>query len=396
MSRRSVLAASVAVVLVTVSIGAALASSRTASVSVAVPTTSVASPDPTDPPTPGLLSSGPGVLDSTCEEVCVRSLLETETLLSGPEAAIELLRSWYPLRPAIASSCHGYHHVVGRAAANLDPPPLLHTDECQYGYLHGFLQGVAVNSADAASFVAAGAEYCLGYSEVDALGNCGHGLGHATAVAAPDDLLGAVAACAVLTDTLQGPCSGGVLMEYGDDFLRAKSWGSTENSASIDNAEEATSVAGVDLYNLCDIVPSFAQQECYRRLWMFLGPLSDPAFDRASEVCDAVEEPKLQELCQVGFGGFAVDVEHRSENMLWPPETPADADQVARRIVSRCQTFSGPGWCLYGAIVATSSHLFAAGFPDELIPPYCDYVGPDLADHCTEAIGAAMALGGID
>ena len=126
-------------------------------------------------------------------------------------------------------SCHSAYHVIGQSAGSTTDDPwatfLAGTNDCNYGYVHGVVEGLMATVVDATTAVDEVATLCSypdGVVNDDdskaVLGNCFHGAGHALLKlrSVPTDALAdCAAAFADQTDVSSpvGVCADGVFME---------------------------------------------------------------------------------------------------------------------------------------------------------------------------------------
>lgn len=333
-----------------------------------------------------------------CDAECVRSLLTETTRADGPAAGIATYYDLADAQPGLSASCHGLFHVIGRAAAHDYEKHLgFRSRECQYGYIHGFMQGVAAQQpADTA--VSAVEEVCASFDdEVDVV-NCFHGAGHAMSLLAPTDLVATLEYCSMFeTSTSSLParlCADGALMEFGDDRLLQVGLLDGNNAASTESTGEPTDVSGIDPHTLCASLPVLFEGACASRLWMFVVSPDGPPVD-AVALCEKFDDPESAEECYIGFGQWEIQQVLGTPEALWPPTTPREADDVARLMADICEATTFAAECFLGVIPSTISHLYAAGFANELVPDVCSYVDSVHDEACTQATRRAELVGGV-
>jgi hypothetical protein len=389
-----------AISAVAVSTGSSSESVAGATPTSAVPddaATSTAAADTAD-----TADAGGGVGDDStggeqdCGLDCVAERVAEVTRREGVPAGFAYLEQVFIDQPQMRSSCHSLQHVVGRLGAQ-NPDMGFFSTDCQYGYLHGLLQGLGSTFSDPDAFVSEVKAYCARQSLDDAEA-CAHGVGHAAAVAAPADLVRAVRSCRNLGSlVLEGHCAGGALMEFGDDYLAKVGWFASTNSAASDNAAEATSVDGLDLQNLCTLIPEHLEDRCYERLWMFISPLYSDDFAAATRVCDEADGSAYV-LCYRGFGGSVpifLNLDGRY-NAFWPPDSAAEASRLAEAYAEVCVSTNEPGMCMAGVLISTTSHILAYGKDTDLLPPYCSALPPVHFTECLEGWRESARMAQVD
>lgn len=129
---------------------------------------------------------------SICESVetgkkqqCWDELLEQTVKQKGLDAAFELFTRLYQTDPDIPKACHGWSHILGKAAYELfrnnkDFILKKETAYCGYGFFHGFIEKLLQETGD----VKATREFCnyaskqLKDAAPGVYRNCLHGIGH--------------------------------------------------------------------------------------------------------------------------------------------------------------------------------------------------------------------------
>jgi len=126
---------------------------------------------------------------------CWDELLESTLAEQGLPAAFKLFIELYKSEPSVAKGCHGWGHVLGEGAYylfadNKDVVVPSEASYCGYGFYHGFLEELLVNTGDprkALDFCSYISERADARQTISVYVNCVHGIGHgSTSVAAED------------------------------------------------------------------------------------------------------------------------------------------------------------------------------------------------------------------
>lgn len=244
------------------------------------------------PPSPDLAS---------CDLACVEARAVDLVASDGPKFAI----GWVAAidDDGVRYSCHAVHHAVGRAAAVRSWPafPELVSLECQYGYLHGVLQGRAVRSS-LEEWMSATYRFCDALDK-KSKSECLHGLGHGAAVSASDDLFQVMLACNSLTGRASTPCADGAMMEFADDVWQRAGMLHWETGY----VDVETRFDPADTKELCERLPSKVASSCWTRAPDMVAPLygNDPL--RLGELCEAAPSPKDVDGCLYAAAVSAVE-----------------------------------------------------------------------------------------
>lgn len=152
-----------------------------------------------------------------CLETYYQGLVENR----GVDVAFSDLKKRYSVDTYVASNCHPFTHVIGRAAVDLYPTvskAYEHGDSfCWSGYYHGVLEGIIKNigvqnlQAEMDTICAdipGKSTYNFDYY------NCVHGLGHGVMELSGDDVFASLDQCDYLAGGWeQQSCDSGVFME---------------------------------------------------------------------------------------------------------------------------------------------------------------------------------------
>jgi len=334
-----------------------------------------------------------GQLDTPCDLRCATDRAVALVKAEGPEAAVAYADAIE--EPAVRMQCHGMFHAIGRAAAREGYPAYI-SDKCQYGYLHGVLQARALSFDDTDAFLDNVIEYCDELEGRDKR-ECRHGIGHALAVVTPGDIHAAMRTCARLPDKddMNGQCTGGLIMEYAEDFIRNQGLlsGETNNGTSSDEGISLTTVGDIDFETLCSTVPRNIQGECFRRISEFVFPLHPKDTDKFSEVCGSAPDESSYYQCHLGFGAQYIGTIVGRDPDLYPPTTPAQVERLGRMILDNCETYPEVGLCIESAVI-NFAHLYSAGYADR-VPPVCKMVKRRWLENCERGMREARQLAGI-
>jgi len=172
-----------------------------------------------------------------------------------PKAALETYQVKAETDTRVREVCHRLFHAIGRGAAKSGSDPwdvfMLGTGECNWGYVHGVVEGYL--EGDAASVIARAGALCTPRNDISTkdpyvssvAGNCTHGTGHAL-FHANEDPIAAETGC---REAFSDPesvlsCIDGVIMEFG-------------------NSDAAKAGAHADI---CARIQRDAKETCYRNI----------------------------------------------------------------------------------------------------------------------------------
>jgi hypothetical protein len=278
----------------------------------------------------------PAVDPARCDVPCVIAEAERITATQGPATALAWVSSIKD--DGTQYTCHAIHHAIGVLVgekSSPDFPPYL-TSDCQYGYLHGTLQGVATQisltnsksnqggSVDKInSWLSRGLSYCNSLrnsapgspSNVrNSVSECLHALGHGASVIEPQDLVGVMKTCSNFAE-IMFTCADGAMMEYADDIWNRAGWvhwetGYTEVETQFDPSTVET---------LCSSVSLRVAEACWHRIGSFVGPLFDGDPVKTGSVCLTAPTSEYRYACLYNAAVIAVENFNRSNNLQWPP-----------------------------------------------------------------------------
>jgi len=126
---------------------------------------------------------------------CWDELLESTLAEHGLPAAFKLFIELYRSEPSVAKGCHGWGHVLGKGAYHLfaDNKDVVVPNEasyCGYGFYHGFLEELLLNTGDpkgALDFCNYASERVAARQTIIVYVNCVHGIGHGSTSEAAED-----------------------------------------------------------------------------------------------------------------------------------------------------------------------------------------------------------------
>jgi hypothetical protein len=191
---------------------------------------------------------------------CLQAKYGAMVRSDGVTAALEDLRSQVAASPQLRFYCHETSHAIGRAAmavtGTLEGAFAAGFDVCDFGYYHGIVEGAAGQMSDA-EFEQAVPSLCreLATSNQLFFMQCTHGLGHAAARRANNDLVRGLEFCDALAGDRQmdarmlegalSACGTGVTMEW---FATAGANGGADGQAVTPEVSE--------LRDACQVVPA--------------------------------------------------------------------------------------------------------------------------------------------
>lgn len=312
----------------------------------------------TAPPVAAVSPTGNGAPD--CQEgaaLCLASEL-SEQYPSDPGTSLTQYAQAADADAALAVNCHAAYHVIGRAAgeSSVNAWATLRsgTNDCNFGFVHGVVEGLLADITEASTAVSEVAAVCTPpqkyADDYQTLGNCVHGAGHALlrTIGSPEEALqGCLEAFNAPAATT---CSEGLFMEYANDV----------STYGTDTA--ATS--------LCERVPTSFEASCWSNMgpvWFSGGSLPAEAFDGCQDAGDFVAD------CATSVGNVYTFV------MLARSSSPED-------ILTKCTEFSGDvaQGCFEGVSVSLTSAV-AQGAAEQ-----------DLVDAAVNNVVPAQARPGVD
>lgn len=317
----------------------------------------------------------------------VTSLIATHSLAS----IATIVETWTASTDNLRGYCHGLLRHAGAEFAKEKGLVEVPSTVCDYGLVHGLLYGYAEVAKDIDSYVLEVVQLCEKISPTSGppRDRCIHGIGHGLALVSQGNISVALDACDSLpTSEKYYQCTGGVVMEFGEDHLSAIGW-SVGHSA--ENSPTSISVDADLVATLCD----GRDATCHERYWMFVLPPRDMV--SGTEDGSLVESTCLRfsgtyELrqCLVGFGALAAllwTIFDIQDGVSYPPDSPEDADIVAKRAVSRCSKHPDLGLCLLGFIPSIASQVYSGQWP--YVPDFCSFVSGGDVESCEYAVRSA-------
>lgn len=266
--------------------------------------------------------------------VCVDDILYDIVSTDGTGASLAELRKIMRVDEDLALRCHDRTHIIGRwSGANTDVTTAMSHDDglCQYGYIHGVMEGVADVSSPA-EFKAKMPQMCVRWDGETYETECLHAVGHGAAAAVGDDVVEAVTYCDALADPdEQRHCAGGALMEYGNSWRRLvlaqRGTPEVPEGTQTPGAPGMSQITAEEAENICELLPDNYTLECYNRVVSFWGPVLDWDFDTFFARCGEVEDARERSGCAESAGEWINakhGVEAREEAVAACTAGPAD------------------------------------------------------------------------
>lgn len=227
-----------------------------------------------------------GSVDISKKQQCWDELLEQTVKHKGLDAAFQLFAELYQTDPSIPKACHGWAHILGKAAYELfrnnkDFILKKETSYCGYGFFHGFIEKLLQETGD----VKATREFCNYASKQlkdEAPGvyrNCLHGIGHGSIEVDDPKLWGnfqtmletGLKTCeAVLTDK-------GELIECFDGSFNAM-------QQNAYHGEYKLSIDRDDLFKYCRMQKEQYWDSCYYEFTGLIGEVTKHDFKKAASL----------------------------------------------------------------------------------------------------------------
>ena len=326
------------------------------------------------------------LMNAGCEVECLIEIAVEIAENEGAEKAMiyvaELAKN-----PKNSMICHGIAHAVGHKIGEVGYSNYINTT-CQNGYLHGMIQARAEKNPGE-GFSVETMKYCDQFekskTENPMWNECLHGLGHGVAVSWPNDIESALRTCSGFKDEVADVCASGVMMENGQDT------GEVEGEFGI-AGERLTRVSkDVDLGKLCRNSARNVKEECYRLLWQLAYERHLNDIKEAEKVCQYEEDAYFKELCNKGFGNYAIELV-RANKPTWPPISESGAFEYAEQILVECRRLDFKELCIEEAARATYSEMMVIEEPKNLWPPLCENALKTERTSCERGIKAAEDL----
>lgn len=352
------------------------------------------------------LDADNGADQSYCSQNCTIEATREMVESKGLKAALDWVSS--SEFEVTRYNCHAIHHAVGVDSGRKNYPefPELVTADCQYGYLHGTLQGLATElSYDESGRVGEtafdkmlywldkGSKHCHTIEDLGgdspsnvrgAKSECLHALGHGAAVIEFADLLKVLEACAEFGGEVVEACSDGAMMEYADDVWARAGWvhwdaGYTSVETEFDSASAS---------DLCLKVPSVVEKPCWLRLGNLIGPIVKGDPGKIDKTCSSAPTDAYVQECLYRSGVVAIANAYRNNPTTWPPENDVDAQAWVRSAVIECRRWKRFDVCLKGFITPTASHIYTGNL-GHLLARACEAEDGAVKETCVEALAQA-------
>lgn len=284
--------------------------------------------------------------------------------------------------PLFAGSCHTAAHKIGQVAAevmDLDAALALEPELCLNGYTHGLLQVFATRPDTEFPVLL---DACQTTHGGELANECIHGVGHLLALRHPTSLKSALLECVGLRDGLSDWCIGGVMMEFGQNYL-AKTW--PEQYSEIDRT------MGPDSPSQIAIPPEESAAPCLLiedtrdmyQCWSEMGPFiisglaSLDDADAAAQRC-TITTGTTQWACLYSVFSWLTDNADTGSDDL--TTLAGIADRLCGAVATGLQ--SG---CMNGV-------LYRIGLPRDVatIEPLCAQFAGELAVGCRKGLDTAL------
>jgi len=235
---------------------------------------------------------------------------------ADPKAALLDLRRRMTESDALAAACHPVVHALGREAytryGNLAEALGFADGVCNWGYLHGVLEGYFADTADPSNAMQSA---CAGYAVESLLGfECYHGVGHGLMLLTASDLRRSLDFCDAYAEKVaRSSCHNGVFMEYFDAGRRPFA---------------ATSADA--LFAPCRDQKRKYKTDCYLYAPLHYLVVHEGDYAGALVWCTGAE-PAYREICAAGVGSQAM-----KENVSAPRLVAARCSQGKGAYASAC------------------------------------------------------------
>lgn len=299
----------------------------------------------------------------------------------GTIKALQFLVEEAEKDPNFASACHTAAHEIGQATAgniSLREALDLEPEKCLNGYTHGLLQVLAAEPTTVFSDLL---DACAAAKGGKMATECVHGAGHLLALRHPASLGSSLEECLMLEKSLQDWCVGGVMMEYGQNYL-AKRWPAEYSEISRTMGPDKPTPINLTLEETespCQIDPRVAAMyQC----WTEMGPFIIANVDSLenigamSEKCRHPEE-RPQWGCLYSLFAWLTD------NLDTGGDDPEVLAQIAESLCEAVEADLLEG-CLNGA-------LYRLGLPRDIqaVEALCPRWTGSWLDGCLQGVETA-------
>lgn len=297
------------------------------------------------------------------------------------------IKTWRTSFGDITGFCHELEHRVGRTAydrlQSVSDALRLDDRDCQYGYRHGVFEAFASQAGPEAVSQAAGT-ICETYKELKDLndnemnleiGECLHALGHAAAIANPDNVVAAVTVCdAVVERSSKIGCAGGVLMEFVNSYLLANL---KDGVADEQHGPSKSKIDKQTVDKLCTLLPSDYLEECFRRVPPMWGVSYQTDTAPMIERCQK-EAGEFIEQCLFGVGEWIF-------RLIGREATPEQRVSATIKYCTPAPSGDLRGACTTGSVRPMRANDLWAGRPESEWLEVCDLLDEPSKPKCEKA-----------
>lgn len=219
------------------------------------------------------------------KQQCWDALLEATVKQQGLDAAFDLFTKLYQTDPSIPKACHGWAHILGKAAYTLfrnNKNFILRkeTSYCGYGFFHGFIEKLLQDTGD----VKATREFCnyaskqLGKEGSAVYGNCLHGIGHGSVGIDDPKLWGNFQAMVDIgLKTCEAALNKNELRQCYDGAFNAMQQNALHGDYKL-------SVDRNDLFKICRVQKEQYKDACYYEFTGLIADMTNHDFKKAADL----------------------------------------------------------------------------------------------------------------
>jgi hypothetical protein len=300
---------------------------------------------------------------------------------NGAAEAVAKLTREAESNPSFGAACHTAAHQIGQVAASLldlDAALELEPEKCLNGYTHGILQVIAAKPETDFPTLLKACERMHGGKLAT---ECTHGVGHLLALRHPSSLKNALTECVGLKPELIDWCVGGVMMEFGQNYL-AKMWPTAYSEIDRTMGPDKPTSINITLSETkspCTLVKEASDKyQCWSEMGPFIIANSDSleSYPEMAAKCGVVQDT-LQWACLYSVFGWLTDnVDENSDDLEVLYKM---ADNLCRGVDLAYQE-----GCMNGV-------FYRIGLPRDLdeISILCDRWTGSLASGCNKGVETA-------